>query len=309
VTSGDSICIWGAQLEAGAFETSYIPTVASQVTRAADLATVATSPWFTAASGTIFNQNLIAQTRATGTYTVFTIGTSTTNELRQRYISGGLQQQIVETSQTFNQGITPVANTVYRQAMAFEVDNAASSTNGSAATTDTSVTLPTGTLTTAYIGMTTTSISQLSGWLQAIKFYPARLQNGRLASLSAGGGPWYALSATMTEGSAVVGFDVYAGFSSSFGSMSSTSITGGLTLAGVFNVTGATNYASVVISGFTSDPGQTPFSKIAVGPIVQSFASASSYSYDGGSGTATWVWSGSTFSLDGSGTSAVVINR
>jgi hypothetical protein len=49
--------IWGAQLEAGAFATSYIPTVAAQVTRAADSAIMTGtnfSSWFNASEGTVY---------------------------------------------------------------------------------------------------------------------------------------------------------------------------------------------------------------------------------------------------------------
>ncbi len=52
VSVGNSIFISGAQLEAGEFPTSYIPTDRSKVTRAADLCSVDNlSPWFNAEAG------------------------------------------------------------------------------------------------------------------------------------------------------------------------------------------------------------------------------------------------------------------
>jgi hypothetical protein len=51
------IYAWGAQVEAGAFATSYIPTVASQVTRSADSAVMTGtnfSSWYNASEGTFY---------------------------------------------------------------------------------------------------------------------------------------------------------------------------------------------------------------------------------------------------------------
>jgi hypothetical protein len=55
-----SVFLWGAQLEAGAFATPYIPTVASQVTRVADSAVmtgVNFSSWFNPEQGTLFQDS------------------------------------------------------------------------------------------------------------------------------------------------------------------------------------------------------------------------------------------------------------
>jgi hypothetical protein len=51
------IYIWGAQLEAGAFPTSYIKTEASQVTRSADSASMTGtnfSEWYRQDEGTVY---------------------------------------------------------------------------------------------------------------------------------------------------------------------------------------------------------------------------------------------------------------
>jgi hypothetical protein len=71
------IYIWGAQLEAGAFPTSYIPTVASQVTRSADAASMTGtnfSSWYNAGQSTLYTE---AQTFSnTGTPYLVSISTN-----------------------------------------------------------------------------------------------------------------------------------------------------------------------------------------------------------------------------------------
>jgi hypothetical protein len=55
--NGETMYVYGVQYEAGSFPTSYIPTVASTVTRAADVASITGanfSSWFNPVNGTFF---------------------------------------------------------------------------------------------------------------------------------------------------------------------------------------------------------------------------------------------------------------
>lgn len=62
-TGTGTVLIWGAQLEAGAFPTSYIPTTTATVTRSADVASITGSnfsSWYNTTQGTVFTSQKTA---------------------------------------------------------------------------------------------------------------------------------------------------------------------------------------------------------------------------------------------------------
>jgi hypothetical protein len=78
--SGNGVYVYGAQLEQGAFATSYIPTVDSQLTRAADVASVNTlSPWFNQAAGTFYAEFDIAGVAPAGSGNILGDGAAGTS--------------------------------------------------------------------------------------------------------------------------------------------------------------------------------------------------------------------------------------
>ena len=179
---------YGAQLEAGSFATSYIPTVASTVTRNADVATMTGtnfSSWYNQSEGTFVSQ---AGSFGLGVGSAAFIGHAsdgTTNE----YIDVGRYQptlNVIINDGGVSQANLPVGGaangTVRSLAVAYKVNDFAASVNGATPVTDTSGTIPTvnrlaiGSEGLAYF---------LNGHIRTIAYFNTRLPNAQLQTLTA----------------------------------------------------------------------------------------------------------------------------
>jgi hypothetical protein len=187
-TSG--IFAYGAQLEAGAFATSYIPTVASTVTRNADIATMTGtnfSTWFNAAAGTFIAD-----------FDVGGVDTSTRRKVWNGSDAGNQRLALRAFDVTINYPIAAIgtgstvislngtalaANTVTRIAVAYGA-NSALSQNGASPATD--ATANSVLVTSLGIGHDQVAIGQyLNGHIRAIAYYNTRLPNTQLQTLTA----------------------------------------------------------------------------------------------------------------------------
>ena len=187
-TSG--IFIWGAQLEAGAFATSYIPTVASTVTRSADVATMTGtnfSSWYNQSEGTFVASADTAKPPSVATANFIAIASDgTQNERVQNVIDtsnvtagvidGNVSQANFTNAYTLNQ--------ILNSAIAYKVNDFAASFNGGTVATDTSGTIPTVnrmTLGSSWDGAN----FFLNGHIRSIAYYNTRLPNAQLQALTA----------------------------------------------------------------------------------------------------------------------------
>jgi hypothetical protein len=185
-TSG--IFIWGAQLEAGAFATSYIPTVASQVTRTADQASIVApnfAPWYNQSEGTfVVEWDGFKPTTASGAPTIFQAGNGTTSFI-DAILSGANYLARVSVGGVNQAEFTPayVANATEKFATAYKVNDFAFSRNGATALVDTSGSVPTD-LDRMGVGISRTSTNPLNGHIRSIKYYPVRLSDLQLQALT-----------------------------------------------------------------------------------------------------------------------------
>jgi hypothetical protein len=195
-TSG--IFLWGAQLEQASFPTSYIPTVASTVTRSADVATMTGtnfSSWYNASEGTLLsNATFIGRPATVGNGRTAVISDGTGDNLisaglRNNANSPGMYYGQVNTGGT-TQAILPSSiapdigdNVIFKSVIAYKVNDIAATANGATVLTDTSATIPT--VNRMVIGGFEGTSNFLNGHIRSIAYYNTRLTNTELQTLTA----------------------------------------------------------------------------------------------------------------------------
>jgi hypothetical protein len=183
--NGSTFYLWGAQVEAGAFATSYIPTVASTVTRSADVATMTGtnfSSWYNQSEGTFVAD---ASSTASSARSLTASAGAVTDQL---FLQSGAATSIafsVFTASAFvaQLGSLP-ASLIKKVAGAYKVNDFAASVDGGAVATDTSGALATY----SQLNLGANALGSggfLNGHIRSIAYYNTRLPNAQLQTLTA----------------------------------------------------------------------------------------------------------------------------
>jgi len=189
-TIGSGIFVWGAQVEAGSFATSYIPTTTGSVVRSADVCSI-TGGNFTG----MWNQSegtLLAQTQKTSTnsnaFIISASDNSLNNETDLRYNSVSQAAALINVSGAsqvagFQASIT--SGSAVKQSIAYKLNDCAYAVNGASPISDTSALIPTVDRLTIGNVAVVGSIFYLNGTIASIRYYKKRLPNAKLQALTA----------------------------------------------------------------------------------------------------------------------------
>jgi hypothetical protein len=185
-----TVYVWGAQLEGGAFPSSYIPTQASQVTRAADQVSIATSAFgYNAVEGTVAVEAQVPSDVDGGVGNYFwslsdgtnsnLIHVSEVNSIRSQIITAGVVQ--FDTSV----GAEPATGVFIKAALGFASNDVRLARDGTLGTADTVATMPLG-ITTLRVGLRGDAIvsTTLNGHIKRLTYFPTRRTDADLQVLS-----------------------------------------------------------------------------------------------------------------------------
>ena len=191
-TSG--ISVWGAQLEAGGFATSYIPTTTTSLTRNADVATMTGtnfSDWFNAVEGAFTVWASFYQGGSpSGDNGMLNINNSGNvsgqriTMLRSSSTEQGGRAVIVNTTTQVNilSATSLLANTQIKFAYGYKANDFAFYRDSTQLGTDIVCTIPV--VDQAFIGCTSAIAGFMNGHIAQVLYYPQRLLNREVQAIS-----------------------------------------------------------------------------------------------------------------------------
>ena len=181
--------IWGAQLEAGSFPTSYIPTTSASITRSADSAVMTGtnfSDWFNPAEGTFAPEFTYGGDLVTST--AMSANDNTSNNILEvaGTNSGGVgpyaEVRVGGVVQASMSDGNAIANTTYKTAFRYRANDFSFSHSGRSCVTDAAGTIPS--VSQLAIGNRLAS-SSFNGWIRRLPYYRRGLSDAQLQALSA----------------------------------------------------------------------------------------------------------------------------
>lgn len=181
-----------AQLEAGTYGTSFIPTAGTSVLRAADVSTMTGtnfSSWYNATEGTfqVVGSMNVSTTAVLQTFAnvgdpnndVQIFNNVSASRFRGDIYSGGALQRAF----TYTGAGAPAANTTYNIILGLKASDFAMAVNGNAPLIYAAGLMPVGPA-ALYIGCTNLSTQQLEGHVKRIAYYKQKLLNAEIQALS-----------------------------------------------------------------------------------------------------------------------------
>ena len=193
VSSGVGSYLFGAQLEAGSFPTSYMKNegAPSGATRSADVASIPVADFgYNTDAGTLFVEASVLNDQNANDRRILEISDGTTSNFFSFYqdVSAGENISIANQSggsltANFDTGFTITESSIFKAVATLKDNDVAASVNGGSITTDTSTTISSA-LSEVNIGYLGGGTQQLNGHIKSIKYYPRRLTNAQLQDLT-----------------------------------------------------------------------------------------------------------------------------
>jgi len=188
-TSNDpfDLYIWGAQLEAGDFPTSYIPTAGATATRSADVASIPVADFgYNQSEGTVVVEGTQYESSNSISRFVELYGGGTGSG---GYLSLGVYQDSswIETYNGDVLNLYDVKVSGERQKMASGFDSSGNTFCGDGnilGTPSTSSLVNPSSVSLLYVGVHWAGIQQLNGHIKSIKYFPRKLTNAQLQELT-----------------------------------------------------------------------------------------------------------------------------